>query len=565
MTPKSIGHYEILELLGSGGIGHVYAALDQDLGRTVAIKALRPEFSGDPSFVERFRAEAGSLARLNHPNITTLFSLHRQEQELFMVMELVRGQTLEALLGRVRRLGARECLAVIAQTAAGLSYAHRMGVIHRDIKPSNLMLTDSGLLKIMDFGIARVRGSQRLTREGSIVGTLAYVAPEQVKGGEGDERSDLYSLACVLYEMLSGGPPFHSDSEYELLRAQVETRPDPLSVRPKDLDPKVERVLMRALAKNPTERFASLDEFSLELGAAAVQGEAADILRNSLLTSVMRPAETRLIMQPDASGAGERGANAAGASNRASGIVATGDTHKSKRPVGMILAGVIAVLALGLGFAGYVALSGSGAVGVSSQVADAAKPLAPRAPVVSQAQSPSPAKVPHAASETVPRQAETAPPSSPFVATAAAPAPSVPAAPAAASAANILPLPPTIAPAAVSSSLGRPRLPQQIKGIVASYSADGWPIIDGQTARLAGVEMIAADKIARVSSWIKAHGDFLECEAVDETAYRCLTQQKLDVSQAVLLNGAARASPAAGPIYREAEERAQAARRGVWQ
>jgi serine/threonine-protein kinase len=211
MSGRIVGPYAIQGLLGSGGIGHVYSALDQDLGRQVALKALRPEFSHDPDLLERFRGEAANLARLNHPNITTLYSLYRetntQRQNVFMVMELVNGETLEAILARLGRLSTPVCLAVIAQATAGLSYAHSVGLIHRDIKPSNMMLNDVGLLKITDFGIARVQGSQRLTRHGAMVGTLNYIAPEQIKGHECDERSDLYSLACVLYELLSGSKP----------------------------------------------------------------------------------------------------------------------------------------------------------------------------------------------------------------------------------------------------------------------------------------------------------------------------------------------------------------------
>src|SRR5689334_7076581 len=150
--------------------------------------------------VERFRAEAKRLARLNLTNITTLYALQRQGQDLFLVMELVHGQTLDVVLGRLRRLDAPASLAIVAQAAAGLGYAHRMGVIHRDIKPSNLMLTETGVLKIMDFGIARVRGSQQMTRTGDFQGTLAYASPEQIRGEHVDERSDIYSLAIVLYK-----------------------------------------------------------------------------------------------------------------------------------------------------------------------------------------------------------------------------------------------------------------------------------------------------------------------------------------------------------------------------
>ena len=281
--PRMIGRYEVVGLLGEGGIGQVYAARDPRLGRAVAIKALRAEYSTDQSFLERFHAEAASLAGLSHPNITTLYDLLPEGDRLYMVMELVRGHTLESALTRSRRLGLQEALAVTAQAAAGLGYAHRMDVIHRDVKPSNLMLTESGLLKIMDFGIARVRGSQRLTRVGSIVGTLAYVAPEQIMGSEGDERSDLYSLACVFYEMLAGDPPFNADTEYELIRAQVDALPAPLASHLTDVPVSVDRAIQKALAKNPAERFASVEEFARTIGAEAIAGHAADIIRERVL------------------------------------------------------------------------------------------------------------------------------------------------------------------------------------------------------------------------------------------------------------------------------------------
>ena len=297
MTARVIGPFEIHEQLGKGGIGEVYAGVDQLLGRPVAIKALRPEFSRDRSFVERFRGEATNLARLNHPNITTLYSLHKEGDELYMVMELVRGSTLESILSRAGRLGLNECIAIMAQAVAGLTYAHRMGVIHRDIKPANLMVTESGLLKIMDFGIARIQGSQRMTRQGDLIGTLAYMSPEQLRGAEGDARSDLYSLAMVFYELVSGNTAFHATSEYDLIRAQVEQRPPPLVGQVPDLDPKAEAVMMQALAKTPDERFPTVDAFGRALGTTAIQGDAADIVKETVVArwGAAPPAATRMI------------------------------------------------------------------------------------------------------------------------------------------------------------------------------------------------------------------------------------------------------------------------------
>jgi serine/threonine protein kinase/TPR repeat protein len=276
---EMIGHYEVRELLGEGGIGQVHAGFDTTLEREVAIKSLRPELLNDKNFVDRFRAEATSLARLNHPNITTLYSLLPEGRNLYMIMELVRGDTLDALLKkRNGPFGIRESLAIVAQAADGLGYAHSMGIIHRDIKPANLMITESGLLKIMDFGIARVRGSQRLTRDGSMVGTLAYMAPEQLRGDSGDERSDLYSLAIVLYEMLSGSTPFEAESDYDLMQAHIHAKPQRLVARVPGLDPRIDAALLRALAKTPAQRFASVREFCDALGATALRVDASKIV-----------------------------------------------------------------------------------------------------------------------------------------------------------------------------------------------------------------------------------------------------------------------------------------------
>ena len=271
-----VGQYQIRELLGSGGIGQVHAALDTVLEREVAIKSLHPALLSDSKFVARFRAEATSLARLNHPNIATVHDLIEEGGNLFLVMELVRGETLEHVLRRLNRpLGVSQSLAVVGQAAEGLSYAHSKGIIHRDIKPANLMIAEGGLLKIMDFGIARVRGSQRLTRDGSILGTLAYMSPEQIRGEPGDERSDLYSLAVVLYEILSGAAPFASDSEYDLMQAHIHARPGRLMSVVPGLDSRVEKVLMQALAKKPDQRFASVKEFSRALGASTGRLDAS--------------------------------------------------------------------------------------------------------------------------------------------------------------------------------------------------------------------------------------------------------------------------------------------------
>jgi len=277
-----IGPYQIIELLGEGGVGRVHAAFDSVLEREVAIKSLRPELLNEEGFLERFRNEATHLAGLNHPNITTLHSLFSQGRNLYMVMERVRGQSLDELLrARGAPLGVKDSLALINQVAEGLAYAHSRGVIHRDIKPANLMITDAGLVKIMDFGIARARGSQRLTRDGGIVGTLPYMAPEQLRGEPGDERSDLYSLAIVLYEMLCGHVPFAAATDYALMQAQIHARPPRLRLSALTTD--VESVLLQALAKKPERRFDSVQAFRDALGTSAFRHEASNVRRRRAL------------------------------------------------------------------------------------------------------------------------------------------------------------------------------------------------------------------------------------------------------------------------------------------
>jgi TPR repeat protein/serine/threonine protein kinase len=289
-----VGQYEIKELLGAGGIGQVHAAFDTILEREVAIKSLRPELINDKSFVDRFRGEATSLAKLTHPNITTLYSLLAEGGNLYLIMECVRGETLEDLLKkRGGTLGARESLAIVAQVADGLSYAHSLGIIHRDIKPANVMITANGSVKIMDFGIARVRGSQRLTRDGGALGTLAYMSPEQVRGEEADGRSDIYSLAITLYEMLCGSVPFEADTEYELMQAHITARPPRLSARVGGIDSRLEAALTRGLAKSPDQRYATVREFSDALGATVLRTDASKIVLEGtrLINVPPRPVE----------------------------------------------------------------------------------------------------------------------------------------------------------------------------------------------------------------------------------------------------------------------------------
>ena len=193
MIGRTIGNYRIDGKLGEGGMGTVYHGIDVMLDRAVAIKVLRPELATKDAVVERFRTEAVNLAKLSHPNIATLYSLLSEGDELFMVLEFVRGETLDATMRRRGALPIEEALPAFCQVLDGIDHAHELGIVHRDLKPANIMVTDRGTLKVLDFGIARLFGSSRLTRAGNIVGTLEYMPPEQVRGS-GDGRARRISI-----------------------------------------------------------------------------------------------------------------------------------------------------------------------------------------------------------------------------------------------------------------------------------------------------------------------------------------------------------------------------------
>jgi serine/threonine-protein kinase len=279
MIDRVVGNtYRIVEKIGEGGMGTVYRAVDLVLEREVALKAIRPELAREPEIVERFRAEARALARVSHPAIATIYSFFLDGDELFLAMELVRGRSLSEVLAAEGRLPWERAVRLLSSALVGIEEAHRAGIIHRDLKPDNLMLTDSAAgerLKVMDFGIARVAGSGHLTRTGLLVGTLRYMAPEQIRGEEVDHRADLYALGAVLFQMLTGQPPFDGPTDFAILRAQIEDPPVPPGSLVPGIPDWLDRAVMRALAKKPDERFADVGEMRCALEIRSSRPEDA--------------------------------------------------------------------------------------------------------------------------------------------------------------------------------------------------------------------------------------------------------------------------------------------------
>jgi hypothetical protein len=258
------GRYELGPLLGAGGMARVYLATDRVLERTVAVKVLSPPYDRDPAFVERFRREARAAAALNHPNIVAIFDSGSAAGTHYLVMEYVQGQTLADLL-RQGVLAPGQAVEVARWVCQALAAAHAQGLVHRDIKPANVLVSQTGLVKVADFGIATAAGTPTLTGGTALLGTAAYLSPEQAQGRQVDARSDVYALGCVLYELLTGSPPFVADSPMAVLAQQVAEAPRPPSQRNHQVGPDLDAVVMTALAKDPARRYQTAEAMGQEL------------------------------------------------------------------------------------------------------------------------------------------------------------------------------------------------------------------------------------------------------------------------------------------------------------
>jgi serine/threonine-protein kinase len=260
------GRYKILKRLGTGGMATVYLAEDQELGRRVAIKILNSKHASDKQFVERFRREASSAAGLSHPNIVQIYDRGKAEGTYYIAMEVIEGRSLKELI--IERGPSPIPVAVNygRQILAALRFAHRNGLVHRDIKPHNVLVDDEGRVKVTDFGIARA-GASEMTEVGSIIGTAQYLSPEQARGAPVDTRSDLYSVGVVLYELLTGEAPYSGDTPVEIAMKHLSAVPGPPSAARPEVPPELDAVVLRALAKNPEDRYQSADEMDADLNA----------------------------------------------------------------------------------------------------------------------------------------------------------------------------------------------------------------------------------------------------------------------------------------------------------
>ncbi|HEV2924138.1 MAG TPA: protein kinase [Solirubrobacteraceae bacterium] len=284
-----VGRYEVDSLLGRGGMSSVYSAFDRTLARDVAIKVLAAELVEDEVFVERFDREARAAASLSHRNVVAVFDSGVDGGARFIVMERVSGRTLSAVL-KGGPLRVQRAVDIALSVAQALGAAHAHGIVHRDVKPANVMVGDGRQVKVLDFGIARALAGTSLTRATTVIGTAGYLSPEQAKGGAIDARSDLYGLGCVLYEMLTGRPPFVADSTAALVNQHVTKAPDPPSRRRPEVSAGLDEVVLRCLAKDPGERYDGAQALCVALAEvpSTTNGSAADAVAATRVPSGVR-------------------------------------------------------------------------------------------------------------------------------------------------------------------------------------------------------------------------------------------------------------------------------------
>jgi serine/threonine-protein kinase len=291
MIGDTIGQYRVTQLLGEGGMGAVYKAVDTMIEREVAIKVLRPEIAHQKNLLDRFRTEAVTLAKLNYAGIAMLYTFLQEGDQFYMILEYVPGKTLECVEQEHGALDYKIAAPLFVKILEAMQPAHEMGIMHRDVKPANIMLTTWGAVKLMDFGIARVLGAARQTRQGALVGTMEYIAPERIKGKEGGPAADIYSLGVVLYEMLAGRLPFRSENEYELMHMHLENVAPTFAEVGVTVPGGIEAVVQKSMAKQEEDRYATCDEFIEALQSVA---GAAPIAKRQIIALVGQMAVAEL-------------------------------------------------------------------------------------------------------------------------------------------------------------------------------------------------------------------------------------------------------------------------------
>ena len=291
------GRYRIVRKLGTGGMANVYLAEDEVLGRRVAIKILNDRHAGDDQFVERFRREAKNSASLSHPNIVSIYDRGEAEGTYYIAMEYLDGRSLKELIVARGPAPVNVAIDYARQILAALRFAHRHGIVHRDIKPHNVLVDAEGRLKVTDFGIARA-GASQMTEAGSIIGTAQYLSPEQAKGAPVDQTSDLYSVGVVLYELLTGVVPFTGDTPVEIAMKHLSSAPEPPSLRRAEVPRDLDKVVLRALAKDPADRYQSAEEMDADLARVASGAAISPATEEAATAIISRPTAVTAITAP---------------------------------------------------------------------------------------------------------------------------------------------------------------------------------------------------------------------------------------------------------------------------
>jgi serine/threonine-protein kinase len=347
-TPKVVGsRYELGELIGYGGMAEVHHGRDTRLNRDVAIKVLRADLARDPSFLKRFHREAHSAAGLNHPSVVSVYDTGEDIAPdgtalPFIVMEYVEGRTLRDILRTEGRLPARRAMEIIADVCAALDFSHRNGIIHRDVKPGNVMITPQGAVKVMDFGIARAvaDSSATVTQTANVIGTAQYLSPEQARGEAVDARSDVYSTGCLLYELVTGVPPFQGDSPVAVAYQHVRENPVAPSSRMTGLPRVVDSIVMKALAKNPLNRYQSAGDMRADLQRALAN---QPVMAEAVMTDAERTQFISRTPPPPLLAARQTG---------------YAEEERDERRTGLIWAAVVVALLLVIGAATFIILGG---------------------------------------------------------------------------------------------------------------------------------------------------------------------------------------------------------------